>query len=173
MKAYGLTAIVGHTAQTAYLLPAHLFSLCSPADLNEGDFCPAVIFHDTEVEGKMGKHVSTEKDAGRKRAMEGGYVHSCSALPVNSDTSDNAGSVFRARVNGTSSFFPPSPHLQWKSHIRCHVMRPGPASLGDLREFMCGGLLSSRPHILYSSMTGTLVGSHYLIFLVIKVCVLI
>lgn len=146
MKAYGLTAIVGHTAQTAYLLPAHLFSLCSPADLNEGDFCPAVIFHDTEVEGKTGKHVSTEKDAGRKRAM-GGYVHSCSALPMNSDTFDNAGSVFRARVNGTGSFFPPSLHLQWKSHIHCHVMRPSPASLGELREFMCWGF--SHPGVIF------------------------
>lgn len=75
MKAYGLTAIGGHTAQTAYLLPAHLFSLCSPADLNEGDFCPAVIFHDTEVEGKTGKHVSTEKDADGSERWGGAFIH--------------------------------------------------------------------------------------------------
>lgn len=134
-----------HSTQTAYLLPAHLFSLCSPADLNEGDFCPAVIFHDTEVEGKTGKHVSTEKDTRRKRAT-GGYVHSRSALPVNSDTFDNAGSVFSACVNGTSSFFPPSLHLQWKSHIHCHVMRPSPASAGEQREFICW--VSSHPGII-------------------------
>lgn len=89
-----------------YLLPAHLFSLCSPADLNEGDFCPAVIFHYTEVEGKMGKHVTTEKRQKTEARQWGGgvgggtFIH---ALPVNSDTFDNAESVFRACVNGTSS----------------------------------------------------------------------
>lgn len=35
------------------------------------------------------------------------------------------------------------------------------------------GLLSSGRQILSSSMMGTLVGSHYLLFLVIKACVLI
>lgn len=98
----------------------------APQTSMRGDFCPAVIFHDTEVEGKMGKHVSTEKKTEASDGAGGG-LHSCSALPLNSDTFDNAGSVFRACVNDTSSFFPPSLDLQWKSHIHCHVMRPSPA----------------------------------------------
>lgn len=99
LKACGLAAVLWPpSTQAAYLLPAHLFSLCSPADLNEGDFCPAAILQDAEVEGETGRHVRTEnrhKTEARRWGVEegGGVIH---ALLVNSDTFDNAGSVFRA-----------------------------------------------------------------------------
>lgn len=100
VKACGLTAVLWPpSTQTAYLLPAHLFSLCSPADLNEGDFCPAVIFQNAEVEGETGRHVTAENrhKTEVRRWGAGGrgevFIH---ALLVNSDTFDNAGSVFRA-----------------------------------------------------------------------------
>lgn len=62
MKAYRLTAIVGRTAHRLHIYFQLIYShYAAPQTSMRGDFCPAVIFHDTEVEAKMGKHVSTEK----------------------------------------------------------------------------------------------------------------
>lgn len=76
MKAYRLTAIVGRTAHRLHIYFQLIYShYAAPQTSMRGDFCPAVIFHDTEVEGKMGIPVSTEKKAEASDGGGGGFIH--------------------------------------------------------------------------------------------------
>lgn len=102
-----------------------------------GDFCPTVIFHDTQGEREsgrereMGEHIRKNKTEAER--WGGAFIH---ALPVNFDTFDRGTLCFQALLWRHQLILCPSLSLRWKFHIHCHVMRPCPVWLGRYDDFI-------------------------------------
>lgn len=85
MKAYRLSGIEQKgSTQSAYLLPAHLFSLCSPTESNKGISSPQwysqwysmICKERVEERERWRKHVRKKT---RRKQRNGGCIQSCSA----------------------------------------------------------------------------------------------
>lgn len=97
----------------------------------------------------MGEHIRKNK---AEAGMGGAFIH---ALPVNSDTFDNVGTVFRPDVDGSSSFFSPlsqSPLEISHSPSRNEAL---PCLAGELLGFHVLGLLPSSHYGLYAQQRAT------------------
>lgn len=150
MKAYRPPCIERQgSTEPAYLLPAHLFSLCSSADVNEGISAPQWYSQQylkiqkgrdrqrrvVVVEGGGGGNRGQTRQK-KTREVEQRGVHAVMLFPWTLTPLTEVPSVFQTPCWQHQLTPHPHPWLHWKIHIPRHIMRLCPIYLGWCQYFM-------------------------------------